>query len=792
LWQDLKLALRMIRVRPGFTAVVVATLALGIGANTAIFSVVDAVLLRPLPYRAPQQLFFVWPTNPKDGDRDRVATLAEVELLRAGQGSFSGFAAVAPLWDEVILDGAGEAAAVESTYVSANLLEVLGVAPEQGRTFLPEEDVVGAPPVALLTHESWQRRFGRDPNVVGRTVMVGDTATRIVGVLPANVSFAGASPELWLPIARNASVRRWRHLTVVGRLRDGVPEGQARQELAAVAARMAAQFPEADAGVRLRMVGFREQLTTSVRPVLLLLVCAVALVLLIACANVANLTLARALARNGEMAVRVALGAGRGRLVRQLLTEGLVLGLLGAAAGVVLARWGVDLAMKLSPIAVPGSYRIEINGAVLALTGAIAVVTGVAFSLAPIWRLLRVEPRLAMRGGDRGATGGHQRLSRTLVIAEMALALMLLVGAALLTRTVGRLLAVDPGFVSKNVLTMQIYLPSRDALSRQRLYQRVEEDVRALPGVAAVGIVSRLPLATDRINLRQGLEIRGRPVDAAHRPEIDIRYASPDYFRAMGIPLTRGRLVTRTDPNLVAVNEVAARRFWPAGDPLGQTIRTVGSTGPPSDWYTVVGVVGSVRHMGLDVEPRPELYFQTDSWRSTQTVVVRTAAAPGPLVAPIRAAIQNLDSRLAISNVDTMEGVISHSMVHRRFGMLLLGLFAGVALLLAAVGLYGVMSFAVLERRREIGVRMALGAQEGEVARMVVRQGMTLVLVGAVIGLAGAMAVARLMASLLYGVTASDPLTLLAASTLLGLVALLACYLPARRATKLDPMIALR
>ena len=796
MWQDLLFGLKMMRARSGFTAVAIVTLALGIGANTAIFSIVDAVVLRPLPYRDPQRLFFVAPTNPKDGDRERRATLAEVQLLRDQLRSFTGLAAAAGPWDQVVTDGA-EAAAVSVTYASANLFDVLGVAPAQGRGFLAEEDVVGGPPAAVLTHASWQRRFAGDPGVVGRTLVVEGELTRIVGVLPPAVTFPGSASELWLPLARSARAMRFRHLHVVGRLASGVAEAQARAELAAVAPRLEAAFPEINAGVGLRLVQLQDHLTRQVRPTLWLLLGAVALVLLIACANVANLMLARGLARNGEMAVRSALGAGRGRLLRLLLTEGLLLALAGGAAGALLAHWGVDLAMKLSPVALPGAGRIAVDGGVLLFTLAISLLTGVAFSIAPAWRAIGVSPQLALREGSRGSTStlGQRRLSGGLVIAETALAMVLLVGAGLLLRTMGRILEVDPGFATRNLLTMQLSVPSvgyEDMARRAQLYRQIEAQLGQLPGVTSVGIVRFLPLAAAPGTISQALDIQGRPVARANQPEVEINRATSSYFQAMGIPLSRGRLISAVDTNLAVINEAAARRFWPDQDPLGKMVRISGSSNQPGPWHTIVGIVGNVRHLGLDIEPRSEIFFQLGLWEPAQHVVVRTTSDPATLTAPVRLAIAGIDPGVAVSHLHTMDTLVRGSTAQRRFGMLLLTVFAAFALILAAIGLYGVMSYAVVQRRKELGLRMALGAQRGDVSRMVVRQGLSLVLIGAALGLAGALALTRLISTFLYGVTATDPPTLIAVSLLLVAVALLACYLPARRATRLDPMIALR
>jgi putative ABC transport system permease protein len=792
LWQDLKIALRAIRARPGFSIVVLVTLALGIGANTAIFSVVDAVVLRPLPYRDPQRLYFIFPTNPKDSGKDRLARMAEVDLMKRQLRSFDDLAVATKVWESFVTSDSGESIAIQGITASANLIDVLGVKPALGRAFLPEEDVEGGPRVAMLTHASWLRRYGGNPAIVDRNIILRGRATRIVGVLPAGVSFPDPSSELWLPARQSAGARRWRVLNIVGRLKQGVAEPAARAELATVARRLEAEFPDVNAGMGLRLVGLHQELTSQTRPTLLLLLCAVGLVLLIACVNVANLMLARGLSRSGEIAVRAALGASRARIVRQLMTEGLLLALAGGALGTLLARWGVDLALSRSPIPVAEHHQVALDARVLAFTLVISVLTGACFSLVPAWRMLRLNPQLALRAQGRGATGGpNRRLSNTLVIAEMAVALILLVGAGLLMRTFGRLLAVDPGFDAQNLLTFLISLPGEPDPNKQMLLNRqVEERLKGLPGVSVVGQISRLPFA-NLPNVLQSLEIQDRPVPAGQRPAIDVRYATADYFRAMAIPLLRGRLVNEFDKNLVVINEAAARRFWPNEDPMGKQVRTAGSADPPTEWHTIVGLVGSVRHLALDEPPRAEVYFYAPTDQRGQ-FVVRTDSPPTSLIPAVRAAILQVDRRFGITAVEAMDGLVLRSVATRRFGMLLLGGFAGLALVLAAIGLYGVMSYAVAERRREIGVRMALGAQQRDVSRMVIREGMVLVLLGAGIGLVGALALTRLISPLLYGISAFDPLTLTVVPALLATVALLAAYLAARRAIKVDPMITLR
>ena len=548
MWQDVKLALRMIRSRPGFALVVLVTLALGIGANTAIFSVVDSIVLRPLPYRDPQRLFSIVPTNPKDGGKDRLARLAEVEVLRGQLRSFSDLAVATRVWESLVTTDDGESASIKGISASANLFDVLGVRPAHGRAFLPEEDVAGGPRVAVLSHASWLRRFGGDPDAIGKTIVVGGRGAKVVGVLPPSVNYPDSSCEIWLPAGQNAAARKWRLLSIVGRFTDGVREPEARAELAIASRRLEAAFPDVNAGVGLRLVGLHQELTNQARPTLLLLLWAVGLVLLIACANVANLILARSLSRSGEMAVRSALGASRWRLVRQLLTEGVILAIAGGAVGALVGHWGVQLAMKRTPLPWLSHHQVTLDATVFGFALGISVLTGVLFSLAPAWSLLRMSPQHALRTQGRGATGapGQRRLSSVLVIGEIALSLVLLAGAGLLLRTVANLLAIDPGYVTKNLLTMQVHLPPAggDAMKLLSLNRQLEERLRLLPGVIAVGQISRLPLDA-RQNVMMALEIQGRPVARGQAPSIDVRYTTTDYYKTLSIPVSKGRPPSR-------------------------------------------------------------------------------------------------------------------------------------------------------------------------------------------------------------------------------------------------------
>jgi putative ABC transport system permease protein len=554
LWQDLRYGLRMLRTRPGFTLVAALTLALGIGANTAIFSVVNAVVLRPLPYPDPERLVMLWGTNARDGNQQQPASYAEFNDWKNQARSFSALAGASPAWT-FTLTGGGEPEQIQGLYVSANLFPMLGVTPARGRAFLPEEDRTGGPPVVIVSQGLWQRRFGGDPNVIGKTLTLGGNSLTIVGIMPSGFQFLEPEAEVWVPLAQNQfanNARVVRLLSVIGRLKDDVKPEQASAELATIARQLETQYPNTNTGVGLRLVALHEQVTGKVRPALLLLFGAVGLVLLIACANVANLMLVRSAARRKEIAVRAALGAGRLRLIRQLLTESIALSVLGGAGGVLLAAWGVDLLLAMSPIQLPRYHKIGIDAAVLGFTLAATVVTGIVFGLAPAWQAAQLDLHAALKEGGRGAMAdaGQRRLSNLLVIAETAMALVLLISAGLLLRSFVRLLEVDPGFATENVLTMQVGLPNATySQPGQRIafYQQLEERLKALPEVQAVGLVTRLPLLAALNNVTSFLTIEGRPVPAGQRPEIDFRRASTGYFQAMGIPLLSGRLVREED-----------------------------------------------------------------------------------------------------------------------------------------------------------------------------------------------------------------------------------------------------
>jgi putative ABC transport system permease protein len=585
-------------------------------------------------------------------------------------------------------------------------------------------------------------------------------------------------------------------------LNDGVQASEAGAELTNIARRLEGEYPDANGAVSMRLVPLHEQVTGKARPALLLLFGAVGLVLLIACANIINLMLVRGAARHREIAVRAALGAGRMRLLRQLLTESITLSVLGGFAGIVLGSWGVNALLALNPVPIPSYNKIGIDVTVLVFTLVASVITGIVFGLAPAWQTLRFDLISALKEGGRGAVvdAGQRRLSSLLVIAEMAMAMVLLIGAGLLLRSFARLLDVKPGFTTENLLTMQVGLPNagyQQPQKRVAFIQQLEASLKAAPEVSGVGFVTRLPLMSALNNVTTFLTIEGRETPVSERPEIDFRRASTGYFQAMGIPLLSGRLVTEQDiannTGSVLINEAMAKRFWPGEDPVGKRISTATSTGQQTQWQTIVGVVGSVRHLGLDIEPRPEIYYHTNTVPPFgPVVVIRTTSDPKRLISIARAKVRELDRDVPISNVNTMEELVAQSVAQRRFGMFLLGAFAVLALLLAAIGIYGVVSYSVTQRTQEIGVRMALGASATDVLKMVLRNGMSLALIGVGIGLAGAFALTRLMARLLFDVTPTDVTTFTLVSLALIAVALVACYLPARRAMKVDPLEALR
>lgn len=799
---DLRYAIRSVFKQPIFTVVVVVTLALGIGANTAIFTVVNAVVLQPLPFQDADRLTMIWTT--KDANQEQPLSFADYNDLRAQTKSFGAVGAASPLW-HLTLTGGEEPEPLEGLFVSANMFELLRVSPARGRNFTAEEDRVGGTSVAIISHSLWERRYGSDPNVVGKPITINGVNGTVIGVMPAGFQVLEPAAEVWLPLSQNqfaSSARNVRLLSVVGRLNNDVNPAAANAELNTIASQWAGQYPDFNSGVGLRVVPLHQQVTGKVRPALLLLLGAVGLVLLIACANVINLMLVRSAARRKEIAVRAALGASRARLLRQLLTESVTLALIGGAAGVLLGTWGVQALLALNPVSLPQYNEIGLDSTVLIFTLIASTVTGVLFGLAPAWQTLKTDLHTTLKEGGRGAIAdsGQRRLSSLLVIAETAMAMILLIGAGLLLRSFAHVIDVKPGFATDNVLTMQVGFANQayqEPQKRIAFLQQLETNLSGTPGVTSVGFVTRLPLLSALNNITSFLVIEGRQIPVGERPEIDFRRASTGYFQTMGIPLLAGRLVTEQDVTnnnaAVLINEAMAKRFWAGEDPIGKRISTATSSGQTTRWQTIVGVVGNVRHLGLDVEPRPEIYYHTNtSPPFSPVVVIRTTSDPENLISLARAKVRELDRDVPITNVNTMEQLVAQSVAQRRFGMFLVTIFAAIALVLAVIGIYGVVSYSVAQRTTEIGLRMALGASTTDVLKLVLRKGMTLALIGVGVGLAGAVAATRLMTAMLFAVKPTDIATFSIVSVGLIFVALLACYVPARRAMKVDPLVALR
>jgi putative ABC transport system permease protein len=813
--QDLRFAVRTLLRRPLFTALAVLTLALGIGANTAIFSVVNAVLLAPLPFDAPDRLVVVWSSNPEFakaiGLPDKLpASAGPFYDWRAQSRTLEHLSRVAS--DRATLTGRGEPEILNLVNVSGDLFELLGTRPFLGRTIQPADEAAGTR-VAVLSHRFWMWRFGGDPSIVGQTLVLADKPVVVVGVMPPSFAFPrgaempsgfafAAEPDLWFPMLLTPEERQTRdnHDSVaLARLKPGISRAAANAEMRALAARLAQQYPDTDQGWTVRVEPLPEQLTGAVRPALLLLSAAVALVLLIACVNVANLLLAQAASRQKEVAVRTALGASRGRMVRQLLTESLLLALAGGAFGTLLAFWSLRALASLIPAGVRvGSLGLD--GRVLAFTFVLALAAGALAGLAPALQMTHSDLASTLRDGTRAGsvTSRGRRTLRALVVAETAMAVLLAVGAGLLLRSFARLTAVDPGFRPRGVLTAQVTLAgSRYPTARvAAFYVAALERVRALPGVEAAGAVSSLPMSgNESIG---GFLVKGMPrPEPGRSPNADRRSATPGYFEALGIPLLRGRLFRDGDAadgqRVAVIDETLARTYWPGTDPLGKRIRRGDFDDPQPKWITVVGVVGNVRNSGLHVEPRPQLYLpETQLTAPVMSLAVRTQGDPRRLAAAARAAVHAVDPDQAVSEVMTMDEMVDRSLAGRRFNLVLLSLFAGLALVLSAVGIYGVISYSVAQRTREMGLRMALGAQRRTVLALVVREAGALTLGGLAAGLVLSLAATRVMASLLFGVGATDPLTLAVVSCGLALVSLAAASVPGQRATRVDPMVALR
>ena len=797
---DLRYALRALRRAPGFAVAVVLTLALGIGANSAVFSVVHSILLRPLPYADPGQLVTIYGRYPEFG---RTSTsLPDFRDWRDGTHSFEQMAARHGA--AFILTGDGEPELVKASRVTANFFPTLGVRPLLGRGFLPEEELIGGDDyVTVLSYGYWQSRFGGDPQIVGRHLQLSGHPYTVIGVAPEEFRYGG-KVDLWAPARIDTTrSRRSEFLDVFARLKPGVTVAQASADVAGVVQHLADEYPATNANIKSEVIGLQDDLVGGVRPALLAFMGAVALVLLIACANVANLLLARAATRDREVAVRVALGAGRGRLVRQLLTESVVLALLGGALGVVIASWAVSAVRTTGVQFLPRQGEITVDATVVVFSLVLAVITGLLFGLAPALQLTRGSIQNTLREGARGSTGGAlARLRSGLVLGEVALALMLLLGAGLLIRSFSRLNHVDVGFQPAGVLTYSVIFPAakfREDAQLLPLYDQLLERARTLPGAKQAALSADLPM--DGAGY-YNFSIEGRPprLPTDHGPPHDAQpfVVSPDYFTTLHIPLRRGRVFEPTDQlgtTLVAVinDEMVHHYFSDGRDPIGQRVTFGDPTNAASTWYTIVGIVGNVAQEGVTAKPYAQLYRPIAQAASNQVFVsVRTNREPIALAAAARQSVRAVDPDLLVNEIQPLEDRIAENIARPRLSVLLLGAFSAVALILAAIGIYGVMAYTVAQRTREIGVRMALGAGPRNVQRLIVRQGMLPALIGVGVGLLAAIVASRLIASLLYGVSAMDPVTFVLVPLFLIAVAFLATYLPARRATHVPPTVALQ
>ncbi|MGA9770725.1 MAG: ABC transporter permease [Blastocatellia bacterium] len=808
LYQDLRYGARMLVKGRAVTAVAIIALALGIGANTAIFSVVNTVLLRPLPYKNADQLVMIWETNSE--------VQIGFDLLPVSIAAFADWRNQCESFEAIsILDaerfaftGSGVPERVGGASVSAGFFDLMSVTPILGRVFSPEEDKPGANTVVVISHALWQSRFGADKDVCGRTIMLDGRSYTIIGVMPKGFQFprvedlppyfqASIQSDMWTPIGltgEQLANRGSHNKSVIARLKPGFTVAQAQAEIEAISNRIAGQYPEAR-GWGAKVLPIKEQLVGNLRVALFTLLGAVGFVLLIACANVANLLLARATSRQKEIAVRTALGATRWRIVRQLLTESVILSLAGGVIGVLLAVWGVNVLLAISPSNIPRKYEISIDGYVLAFTFAVSLVTGILFGLAPAFQVSRFNLSETLKESARGSTAGNSPLRSLLVVAEVALALVLLIGAGLLLNSFSRLSGINPGFNPTNVLTMKLDATSSDDddPKQARIFQQIIEKVKALPGVESAGAVSDIPLSGGEEIDQFTVEGSPAPTNYNDTPLADFRFIDEGYFSTLKIPLVAGRDFSERDtasaPPVVIISESLARRFYRDEQAVGHRLKA-GDFESRAPLATIVGVAKDVKHTTLEQETRPQLYFpyQQKLW-GRLTIVARSQS---DVSAAMRNAVWEVDKDQPITSFKMMDEYLADSVSQKRFNAILLAAFAVVAMLLASVGIYGVMSYTVTQRTHEIGIRIALGAKQRDVFKLVVGQGLKLTLAGVGLGLSAAFALTRLMESLLYNVSATDPATFIVISIILAGVALGACFMPARRATKVDPMVALR
>ncbi len=811
IWQDMRYGARMLLKSPGFTVVAVLTLALGIGANTAIFSVVNFVLLRPLEYANSDQLVMVWERNTKKGWNESPTSFADFVDFRDNAKSVE---LVAFTDTNFNLTGGDQPERVAGLRVSANLFSLLGVNPARGRWFAPEEDKPGAGHVLILSYGLWQRSFGGNSNLVNQTVQLNGQSYTVVGVMPPTFKFPPAfsatttseelisNADLWVPLTTDdvPLIRNIRNLKMIGRLKAGVAPQQAQAEINSIASRLAREYPDVNAGLESVVIPLHEQIVGDVREALLILLGAVVLVLLIACANIANLLLSKATARHKEIAIRTALGANRGRLLRQLLTESTLLGLLGGVFGFLVAYAGSKTLVSFGSFSIPQLTDFSFDMKVPLFALVVSLLTSLIFGLAPAIDASNPNLNEALKEGGRSSSGGatRARLRNALVITEVALAVVLVTASGLMLRSFVRLQGTSSGLNPHNLITLELELPDvrYHAAQQQTLFQQqLLQRVGSLPGVQNAATVDNLPFSGNAFNT--SFTIEGRPTGpTTETPRAYYRVISPDYFPAIGIELHKGNQFTDRDtaeqPGVAIVNETAAQRYWPGVDPLGKRIKR-GRPESKNPWLTVIGIVSGSRQLSLKEGSQPEIYVPyLQNPGLTFTLVARTASDPRSLTGALRKEVLSADREIPAANIKLMEELISNSVAKERFYVLLLAVFAALALILAAVGVYGVMSYSVTLRTRDIGIRMALGARPVDIFKHIVGQALLLGLIGLGVGIVLAIASTRVMSSLLYGINATDPLTLAITSLVLLAVALLASYLPARRATRVDPLVTLR
>jgi len=796
LWRDFRFSLRSLLKRPGFTAIALLALALGIGANTAIFSLVNAVILQPLPYRDPDRLISVYGTR----NRSTQGSVGPTDFLdyRSQNKTFEQFAASGSMMLPMNLTGSGEPERLNASIITGNYFDTFGVRPALGRGFSLENEKTGQDHVTVLSHAFWQTRFGGDPNIVNKTINLDGKAYEVLGVMPAEVVLPQPA-QLWVPINFDADpemkMRNARFLRGIGRLKEGVTLDQAQTDTDLIAAQLEQQYPDSNTGWSLRLIPLREILVGGSRTMLFILFGAVGFVLLIACANVANLLLVRAAARQKEIAMRTALGASRLRIIRQMITESLLLAIFGGALGALLAVAGVKLLVSLGEDNIPRTANVKIDATVLAFTLLISLATGLLFGLAPAIRTMKENLVDALKDGIRGGSEAtvKNRTRSLLVVFESAIAVMLLIAAGLLIRSLVALQNVDPGFDPNNVLTLRVDLPRQKYNTPEKasnFFEQLETRVAGLPGVEAVGLITDLPLSGEARDMPYRVEGRPATSDIAF---VDFRRVNKNYFSAMRIPLRRGRNFTeqevRQSDKAIVVSQAFVDSVFPNEEALGK--RLIIWSGIKNEPYEIIGIVGDTRYQSLQGEPSATMYVPTREFLFVN-LVIRTQGDPLSLVGGVRKEVNALDPDQPIAAIRPMTEWVAMSAAGARYRTTLLGLFALLAMILAATGIYGVMSYSVAQRTQEIGVRMALGARPLDVLKLVVRQGMMLALIGVIVGLAGALALTRVMSSLLFGVTERDPITFVAVAALLIVVAFISCFVPAHRATKVDPLVALR